>query len=514
MAKIQFKPYISNETLLFPPNLGEIIPLDSPVRLISTIVDQLDISEVIGSYCNVSDGPSAYHPRMLLKVVLYGYLNDIYSTRHLEAAMKRDIHLIWLSSYQFPDHTTINRFKARCKDSIKAIFASMVAILVEMGEVELSEDHFIDGTTIRARSSKTKIKWRKSAERYKAISAENINKAVDALLEEIGQSEREELTEEGHITYTAEEARELAEKIEKRAQEKGLKVKGKVKAVIEACDSNRAHAQTIEKCNGRCGYAPSDPDCGIMHAKEDGYDGRPTPNYNVQIATQNQYVLNYDVYDQANDKSIALDFVDTCIEENKVVPKSVTADSGYGSEENYVGLRERSIEAIVKYPYYDAQTSRRPVKKGSYDNFGFKLSPDQTTLICPAGHLMEVVAVTEEYSKRGFRSDSSTLRCSHCPTCPFRDRCCVPKNKNGTINRKLGNIREEEKAKAVLDRPENQVKLKRRSLEPEPVFAQLKYNHGYSRLRHFGRAKVRMDLGFVFMALNILKLYKNTKKAV
>lgn len=76
------------------------------------------------------------------------------------------------------------------------------------------------------------------------------------------------------------------------------------------------------------------------------------------------------------------------------------------------------------------------------------------------------------------------------------------------LPRKLGNFREECKAKARLDLSANREKLKRRAREPEPVFGQLKHNHGYTRFRHFGKARVTMDLGFVFMALNILKLHK------
>ncbi len=87
------------------------------------------------------------------------------------------------------------------------------------------------------------------------------------------------------------------------------------------------------------------------------------------------------------------------------------------------------------------------------------------------------------------------------------------KSKRGELHRKLGNLREERKAKARLDTPANQEKLKRRSLEPEPVFGQLKHNHGYTRFRHFGKARVEMDLGFMFMALNLLKLHKNMRKS-
>ena len=154
-----YKPYISNETLLFPPNLGDFIPLDAPVRLISDIVDYMDLKELHGSYSNAPDGQPPYHPAMLLKVVLFGYMNNLFSTRGLEEAMRRDAHLIWLSSYQFPDHTTISRFKTRCMPHIKVIFARLIQILVERGEIELTKDLYIDGTTIRSRAARHRIRW-------------------------------------------------------------------------------------------------------------------------------------------------------------------------------------------------------------------------------------------------------------------------------------------------------------------------------------------------------------------
>ena len=126
---------------------------------------------------------------------------------------------------------------------------------------------------------------------------------------------------------------------------------------------------------------------------------------------------------------------------------------------------------------------------------------------------MRVIRSEEAYTRSGFRSDITVMTCDRCDGCPFREKCVVTKNKNREIHRKLGNIREERKAKARLDLPENQRKLKRRSLEPEPVFGQLKHNHSYTRFRHFGKAKVTMDLGFILMALNILKLHRNIRKS-
>lgn len=506
-----FKDYNFNENNIFPPNLGDFIPKDAPVRLISDIVDLLDLSEVRKSYSNARDGRPAYYPVMLLKVILFGYMNNIYSTRGLEEAMRRDAHLIWLSSYQFPDHTTINRFKTRCIPHIKNIFSGLVSVLVERGEVTLAEDLYIDGTTIRSRASRRRIKWRSSAERFSISANNDIQNGIKDLLAQVEDGIAEDKDTQGHVEYTVEEAREMADKIEKQAKEKGLKVKGKITAVRDACVRKEVHDKTVEQCNGRCGVSPTDPDSGIMHAKEDGYDGNATPNYNVQIATFNQYVTNYDAYDSAEDKSIAMDFVNTCIEENKVKPNCVVEDAGYGCEEVYVGLEKLGIEAVVKFPTYDAESSRRRIRSDVYDKLGFCLSSDEKTLICPAGYEMTVLRKEEVYTKSGFRSDTTVMTCNRCEGCQFYEKCILIKSKRKEMHRKLGNIREERKAKKRLDLPENQEKLKRRSLEPEPVFGQLKYNHQYTRFRHFGKNKVVMDLGFIFMALNILKLYRKER---
>ena len=509
-----YKPYISNDTLLFPPNLGDFIPEDAPVRLISEIVDLMDLKEIHESYSKTSEGQPPYHPAMLLKAVLFGYMNNIFSTRGLESAMSRDSHLIWLSSYQFPDHTTISRFKTRCMPYIKVIFSRLVLILAERGEIELTKDLYVDGTTIRSRAARRRIRWRSNAERFSALADSDIQEGVKALLEQVEEGDRVEDNNVGHVSYTKEEAREIADRIERKAQKEGLKkVRGRITTIRNACDRKEAHDKVLEECAGRCGVAPTDSDCGIMHAKEDGYQGMATPNYNVQIATQNQYVTNYGTYDSADDKSVAMDFIDTCVKENSVNPSAVIADAGYGCKEVYVGLGQRQIEAVVKYPGYDAEVTRRPVKDGQYDGYGFRLSTDENTLVCPAGHLMRVTRREEAYTRSGFRSDITVMTCDHCHCCQFQKQCILTKSKRGEIYRKLGYIREERKAKSTLDLPTNQEKLKRRSLEPEPVFGQLKHNHGYTRFRHFGKARVTMDLGFVFMALNILKLHKNIQKS-
>ena len=507
-----FKPYFQNEQLIFPPNLGDFIPEDAPVRLVSAIVEQLDLSKVFSTYSLSDDGRPAYYPRMLMKLVLFGYLNNIFSSRNLEESARRDVHMVWLSSYQFPDHSTINRFKSRCAPFIKEIFSGMVHLLVERGEITLSKELYIDGTTIRSRAARRKIKWRSNAERYSAMAEDEIREGIDELCSQIDDADNAEELKRQCADCSPDAAHEIVDRLEAKAEREGKKVKGRANAVRRAIDRKKAHSETIEQCGGRCGISPTDPDCGIMHAKEDLHDGFATPNYNVQIATTSQYVTNYGAYGTPSDKDTAIDFIDQCIQENGIVPEAAVEDAGYGTEELYTALEHRGIEAVVKFPGYDKETSPTNKWPDDCDRHGFRLSESGDTLICPAGHLMEIVSVEYSTTKSGFRNDTTHMTCGHCQGCPLLDKCPVTKNKNRAIGRKLGNFKEERKARIRLDKPENQERLKRRRIEPEPVFGQIKHNHGFTRFRHFGKAKVEMDLGFLLMAHNVRKLHKNMQK--
>lgn len=511
-----FRPYISNETILFPECIGDFIPQDSPVRLISDIIDRMNLRDLIDSYGSSDEGNKPYNPVMLLKVTIYGYFNNVFSTRGLEDVMTRDLHMLWLSSRQFPDHSTISRFKTRCMPYIKGLFGQLVRILEKKGEISLSKELYIDGTTIRSRAARRRIKWRSNAEKFSAMADVELQEALKDLMAQAEEGAENETVANTHVNRTPEDAIRIAEQIERDmagTPKKGLKPR--IRKVKETAQRKMAHDKTILECRGRCGVAPTDPDAGIMFAKEDGYGGISTPNYNVQIATQNQYITNYDAFDTSSDHSTAMDFIETCIDENGVKPEAVVEDAGYGCEEVYVGLEGLGIEAVVKYPSYDSESSRekRTANPDKYDKRNFRLDEEGTGLICPTNHAMRRVRVETAYTKRGFRSDKTVFKSDHCESCPFNKECIINRNRNNEICRKLGNMREERKAKERLDKPLNQERLKRRSLEPEPVFGQLKHNHGYTRFRHFSKPKVKMDLGFEFMALNLLKLYRNMKKS-
>ena len=108
-----FPSYIHKKMILFPQRIDKDIAEDDPVRLLDALVDNLMLDNVYKLY--KPSGRKPYHPQMMLKVILYAYMNNIYSCRRIESLLKRDIHFIYLAGYEQPDFITINRFRNRVK---------------------------------------------------------------------------------------------------------------------------------------------------------------------------------------------------------------------------------------------------------------------------------------------------------------------------------------------------------------------------------------------------------------
>src|SRR5665647_1575675 len=129
---VAFKAYSQNQAMLLPPSLDELISPSHPVRVVSRVLDKIDIDPLIKKY--KGGGASSFHPRMLLKVLVYAYINNTYSSRKIEAALNENIHYMWLSGMSTPDHNTINRFRSdRLKEVLRQVFTQVVMLLAEQG---------------------------------------------------------------------------------------------------------------------------------------------------------------------------------------------------------------------------------------------------------------------------------------------------------------------------------------------------------------------------------------------
>ena len=116
-----FKRYDQQQIMLLPPSLEELVPKSHPVRIVNDVINKINLDPLNAAY--KSRGSSSYHPQMLLKVLVYGYVSNVYSSRKLEAACKESVYFMWLSSMSYPDHNTINRFRGvRLKEALRNVF--------------------------------------------------------------------------------------------------------------------------------------------------------------------------------------------------------------------------------------------------------------------------------------------------------------------------------------------------------------------------------------------------------
>ena len=179
MKKQVYKPYNQYQPMLLPMNLEEMVPAEHLVRQVDEIINRIDTSAMDKQY--QGGGTSAYHPVMLLKVVLYAYSQRIYSSRRIAKALRENIHFMWLSRMNQPDFRTVNRFRGVIlRETIEDMFAQMVEELLNLGLVDF-EQYFVDGTKMEANANKYSFVWKKSTENYKAKLQEN----VKALLDEV-----------------------------------------------------------------------------------------------------------------------------------------------------------------------------------------------------------------------------------------------------------------------------------------------------------------------------------------
>lgn len=340
--------------MLFPPSLDELIEAGHPVRTVSDVIDQLDLAGLIGSY--KSGGTSSYHPRMLLKVLVYGYLCNIYSSRKQEEALKQNIHFMWLSGMSRPDHNTLNRFRSqRLKDQIKVIFSQVVLLLESEGHVSL-KTAFTDGTKLESAANRYSFVWGKAIKRSK----ERIEQQLEELWNYTQEVAKEELKDNESVCFKAidkEKVKAVIDHIDTALKKK--KIPSKVRQKVNYAKRNwpdklAQYEQQEQILENRNSYSKTDTEATFMRMKEDHMlNGQLKPAYNLQISTNNQFILHYTTHQTPSDYKTLIPHLHSFQSAYKKLPKELVADAGYGSQENYLFLEQKGISAYVKYNYFD-----------------------------------------------------------------------------------------------------------------------------------------------------------------
>jgi transposase len=520
-TSVLFKNYNQQQSLLLPPTLDELIETKHLVRVVNEVVDAMDITSLINQY--EGGGTTAYHPRMLLKILLYAYCMKIYTGRKIAKALKQDIHFMWLAAMNRPDFRTINNFRSgKAKEVIEDLFKEMLLFLIDHEYVRM-ENYFCDGSSFAADANRHKMVWKKNAERYKEATekkCKELFKQIDKLntiddawygdkdLEEAGNEATGSISKET-IALQVDKLNKIIETTTaKRQKQKAASLKKKVEKNTAAISRYEDQLKTADK---RSGYSRTDKDATAMRMK----NKETLPAYNVLAGSENQFIVNCSVHQNTNDSACFKAHIEQLQKHSNLLPEAVIADSIFGTEENYELLENKNIKNYLKFPSFYNE-GKRSYQKNPFlkDNFSYDTITDSYT--CPNNQLLILKQVTQQTHKRtGNKSTIKVYACENCLGCPFYAQCCKsPDERNRIIkvNEKLESYKQQ--ARKNLKSEKGIALRKQRGVEIESCFGDIKHNMGFRRFHVRGIEKVKTEWSIVAMAHNLKKIHlQNTKKA-
>ena len=494
--------------MLLPPSLEELISVDHPVRIVSAVLEKINIETLLKTY--KGGGTSSYHPRLLLKVLVYGYINNTYSSRKLEQALRENIPFMWLSGMSTPDHNTLNRFRGQrlVEAELQSIFSEVVLLLCEEGLLSLKEI-YTDGTKVEACANRYTFVWGKAIE----TNRQHIKAQLEELWQYAQRITKEELDDDndpsGWKKIEPEKVARTIEHINEALHEK--QVSKTVKQKLLYAEKN--FAQNLKKYEqqeqllgeGRTSYSKTDPGATFMRMKEDHMkNGQLKPAYNVQFSTANQFVTTYTLHQYTTDTTTLTAHLQQHEKNYGSLPEALTTDAGYGSEENYQHLEEAGLTAYVKHAGFDRSQNKTLQQKSPFSQDKLFYNQEQDAYYCPMGQQMACIGTRVKKTTTGFVQTTHLYRASNCEGCPLRGVC--HKNKGSRVievNHNLNRLRQ--KADALLLSEEGIKHRKQRPCDVEPVFGNLKQNHHFRRFHLRGMEKVEVETGLLALAHNLRK---------
>ena len=442
---------------IFPISLEETIDNNNEIRFIDIFVDSLDLETMSFKLDHGDNGRPAYHPKDLIKLFLYGYMNRTRSSRELEKETKRNIEVIWLMKGLSPDHNTISNFRRDNPDGIKQVFRSTVEIAKNF---ELIGGKLIagDGTKLRAQNSKKNNYNQKKIDRH----IDYIDKKLQHYNEALSEADGDLTKDIKEKIANHKEQKQKYEYLEKQLQESGEKQ-----------------------------ISTSDPDSKHLIIR-----GTITEvAYNVQstVDAENKMLLDYEVSNQ-NDKKAMTSMVEKAIEIVGNNEFDAVFDKGYHTAEQLHNCHELGIETHVAIP---APASNAPNKKYNVSEFIYNKEND--TYSCPAGEIL--TSNGSWYVKKNYRVKQYKTKL--CKTCTEKTECTRSQSKRLIERHEFAQALQRNKD-ALKNNPEI---YKQRQAIVEHPFGTMKRAWGFDHIMcKKTKERASADVGLIFTAYNLRRL--------
>ncbi len=490
MTCTEYKPYVIDVGYLFPPSLADFLGTEDEVHIFREVTEQLDIGYLDSDFNGMGQHP--YHPRMLLRLLMWGMANRVVSTRRIEVLARRDVSFIYLAGGQKPDFRTLARFRRRNAEEITRLFKQSVLLCARLGMVNLGHIA-LDGTKLKANASKHKAM---SYGRMKQ-EEERLEKEISELMQQaeaVDIEEDETFGADNNGYNLPEELQRREERLEKISQlRKELEAEKRLEQGLR-----EGEAPVIEDKEQRS-FADSDAKMMLMKRGEFDY------GYNAQACTDEGHgvIVAGDLSNEASDTGHLPEMVEEVrelrdelglTEENKTV---VTADSGYFSVEN-ISKEGKGVELLIAYGREDKDSTKTKARVYSVERFEY--DKESNAWKCPGGRLL----VREEKRASNGWPLIRRYECPNCGGCLLKANCLKPGEEYRTLLVKRKQLIRAE-MRSRLKKPEKLAIYRKRKWVAEQVIGQIKDSLGFRGVTMRGKELARAQWLFTCSVHNVMK---------
>jgi len=446
---------------LLPPSIEEYITPDDPVRAYDAFIEALDLEELGFSLDPQKVGNPQYHPKMMLKLLVYGYSYGIRSSRKLERAAYHNLSFIWLTSGLKPDHKTIAEFRRKNRTSLAKVLKQCAYLCIQLNLIE-GNTLFLDGSKIRANAS-IKNTWDKK-------KAQRALKHIDQRIAEI-------LSQCDTIDEAEKADGSLVRMDESLKDQKVLKAK--VQSILKELEEEKQKSLNT-----------TDPDCTRINSLSGSHAG-----YSFQSVVDEKHglILSADVVSENNDFNQFSRQIDKANELLEQKCQVACADSGYASTAELAKIDQQGIKVVVPSQRQASEKTPSPFAK---EQFTYDSIHD--CYICPKGHKLTFSYLNKKNKSYRISDKKICSACTHYGT-------CTPSKRGRKVTR-LFNEQLREKLEAQYLEPESQSIYKLRKEKVELPFGHIKRNLKVDSFLLRGLQGVKAEASILATCFNLVRM--------
>jgi transposase len=480
---------LKDQQLLLPPNIRDLIPKNHICHLLDKIIQNMDTTDIEKRYEGA--GHPAYHPKIILKLLILGQIDGIRSSRKIAKNARENVVYMYLAGLLQPDFRTISDFRKNNLDLVKSSFQEVVKFARDLGMISLG--HIcIDGTKIKANASN-----------YSAVTKDDFSKLKELVERELEEGIR--VDEEEDRIYGDKNIDELpdnifdktiAEELKERYQSGSKEQKEKIKKQVEKIEKEIEKAESV--------ISATDPESRFMPNNKKVIEY----SYNPQITADSScgIIISNDVCSEIRDINQLQPQIKQVEEIIGTLPEGtkVSADNGYSSSKNLKFLKEKGIDGYIPD---EKRASRlkskvRPGKPFSKENFDY--NPIDDCFICPNDHKLtfrfEYVDITKNRNVRIYKGTC----CKQCPD----SKICAKNSRDGKVikNYEGMEVERREMADKMLSK-EGALIYETRKKVTECIFGHIKRNLGFREFLLRGIKGVKIEFNLACIATNLRRIW-------